>query len=119
MDYVSPHLKIWMELGELLFAGAETAARQIKRSLRPRRRGSYTARHAGSDSPMWNVLATLLRTELKTYGAKVRMARYLGIPRQRVTDFLTGDTKRLPDAELTLRMLHWLSVKRSGRDLSV
>ncbi len=119
MDYVSPHLKIWLELGELLFAGAEAAAKQIKKSYRPRRRRSFAARHAGPDSALWNVLATLLRTELKSYGAKVRMARYLGLPRQRVTDFLTGGTKRLPDAELTLRLLHWLAVKRSGRDLSV
>lgn len=64
------------------------------------------------------MLAALLRPELKAYGDKARLARYLGLPRQRITEFLTGRTKRLPDAEITLRLLHWLAAKRSGRDLS-
>ena len=64
---------------------------------------------------MWNVCVALLRTELKVYGAKARLARYLGIPRQRLNDFLTGRS-RLPDAELTLRMIHWLAETRAGRD---
>jgi hypothetical protein len=48
----------------------------------------------------------------------VRLARFLGMPKQRLNDFLTGRT-RLPDAELTLRMLNWLAQKRAGRDLSL
>ncbi|WP_334319424.1 hypothetical protein OH491_12235 [Termitidicoccus mucosus] len=52
------------------------------------------------------------------HGAKARLARYLGIPRQRLQDFLHSRS-RLPDAEITLRLLHWLSEKRSGRDLSL
>lgn len=66
---------------------------------------------------MWNVCATLLRRALKPYGSKARLARYLGIPRQRLQDFLNARS-RLPDAELTLRMLHWLTELRAGRDLS-
>jgi hypothetical protein len=67
---------------------------------------------------MWNVCVALFHTELQAYGAKARLARYLGIPRQRLNDFLTGQ-KRLPDAELTLRMLHWLAEIRAGRDPSL
>jgi hypothetical protein len=67
---------------------------------------------------MWNVCITMLRKELKPYGSKVRLVRYLGVPRQRMNDFLTGRS-RLPDAEFTLRMLHWLSEPRAGRDLSL
>src|SRR6266542_3123251 len=70
------------------------------------------------DSPMWNICAALLREELRPLGAKVRLARYLGIPKQRITNFLTGHN-RLPDAELTLQMLNWLAQKRAGRDLSI
>jgi transcriptional regulator with XRE-family HTH domain len=55
---------------------------------------------------------------LRARGTKVRLARYLGIPRQRLQDFLKGRS-RLPDAELLLRMLHWLAEKRVGRDLSL
>ena len=59
--------------------------------------------------------AVLVRAELAPHGAKARLARYLGIPRQRLNDFLTGRS-RLPDAELTLRLLHWLAENRAGRD---
>jgi plasmid maintenance system antidote protein VapI len=64
---------------------------------------------------MWNVCATLLRQELRKYGAKAQLARYLGVPRQRLQDFLKSRS-RLPDAELTLRLLHWLTERRAGRD---
>ena len=37
---------------------------------------------------------------------------------ERLQDFLKGRS-RLPDAELTLRMLHWLAAKRGGKDLSM
>jgi hypothetical protein len=67
---------------------------------------------------MWNVCATMLRRALRPYGAKARLARYLGIPRQRLNDYLTGRS-RLPDAELTLRLLHWLTARLAGRDLSL
>jgi hypothetical protein len=64
---------------------------------------------------MWNVCATLLRRELRKYGAKAQLARYLGVPRQRLQDFLKSRS-RLPDAELTLRLLHWLTEHRAGRN---
>jgi hypothetical protein len=37
------------------------------------------------------------------------------VPKQRLNDFVTGRS-RLPDAELLLRMLHWLAERASGRD---
>jgi hypothetical protein len=67
---------------------------------------------------MWNLFVELLRSELKVYGSKVRLARYLGIPKQRLNDFLQG-RQRLPDAELTLQMLAWLASRRAGRDRSL
>lgn len=67
---------------------------------------------------MWNVCADLLREELKSYGSQARLARFLGVPRQRLHNFLKGRS-RLPDAELTLQMLNWLAQKRAGRDLSL
>jgi hypothetical protein len=67
---------------------------------------------------MWNICADLLRVELQSYGAKARLARFLGIPRQRLNDFLRGHN-RLPDAETTLQMLTWLAQQRAGRDLSL
>jgi transcriptional regulator with XRE-family HTH domain len=113
-----PRLKTWMDLSEALFVAAETGWRRAHVALRPRRQASYTTRRPGAESPMWNVCATLLRQQLKPRGAKTQLARYLGIPRQRLNDYLQGKS-RLPDAELTLRMLHWLSETRAGRNPAV
>ena len=113
-----PRLALWLKLGEVLAIAAETGARRISLAMRPKRKGSYKTRRPGYDTPLWNVCATLLKAELRARGSKVRLARYLGIPRQRLQDFLKGRS-RLPDAELLLRMLHWMSEKQAGRDLSL
>ncbi len=113
-----PRLALWLDLGEALTVAAGTGARRIRLALRPKRRGSYKTRRPGYDTPLWNVCATLLRAELRIWGSKVRLARYLGIPRQRLQDFLKGRSRQ-PDAELLLRMLYWMSEKRAGRDLSL
>lgn len=111
-------LEFWMLLDVAFGTAAATASKRIHLALRPRRKGSYKTRRPGFDTPMWNVCAVMLKTELRPYGSKVRLARYLGIPRQRLQDFLKGRS-RLPDAELTLRMLHWLAAKRGGKDHSI
>ncbi len=110
-----PRLKILMELSEALLVAAETGWRRARVALRPRRQAAYKTRRPGAETPMWNVCAKLLRQELKRRGAKIQLARYLGVPRQRLNDFLKVKS-RLPDAELTLRMLHWLSETRAGRN---
>ena len=115
---VHPGLKQWLDLSEALAVAACTGARRLGTALRPRRSKAYATRRPGFDSPMWNVCAAMLRRALQPYGAKARLARHLGIPRQRLNDFLTGHS-RLPDAELTLRMLHWLTEQRAGRDPSL
>ena len=107
-----------MELSEALAIAAYAGARRLQTAVRPRRSKAYLTRRPGFDSPMWNVCATMLRQALKPYGAKARLARYLGIPRQRLNDFLTS-RHRLPDAELTLRLLHWVTELRAGRDVSL
>lgn len=113
-----PHLRLFLDFSGALADAAAAGWRRTHTALQPRRRGSFTTRRPGADSPMWNVLATELRRELKPAGAKARLARYLGIPRQRLNDFLKLKS-RLPDAELTLRLLHWLTETRSGRDPAV
>jgi len=111
-------LEFWMLLDAAFEAAAATASKRIQRALRPRRHKAYKTRKPGFATPMWNVCAVMIKMELKPYGAKVRLARYLGIPRQRLQDFLNGRS-RLPDAELTLRLLHWLAAKRGGKDHSI
>ncbi len=118
MKDAHPRIEFWLEVGGLLLEAGDAVAKAARKKLRPRRTASYATTRPGPATPMWNLIAHHLRAELRPYGAKVRLARYLDIPRQRLSDFLTGQ-QRLPDAELTLRMLHWLVEKRGGRDLSL
>ena len=113
-----PALQPWIDIGLMLGEAAVDGTKQSLAELRPRRRGSYRTRRPGAETPAWNACSGLLREELKFPGAKARLARYLGIPRQRLSDFLSS-RRRLPDAELALQMIHWLAQKRAGKDLSL
>jgi predicted nucleic acid-binding Zn ribbon protein len=109
-----PHaLRPWLALGGLLADAAEAGAVRVQKNLTQRRTPAGYARRPGADSPMWNALAARLRARTRAYGSQARLARYLGVPRQRLHNFLVGRS-RLPDAELTLRLLHWLA--EAGRD---
>jgi hypothetical protein len=111
--------RLWGELGVAAVLAAETGARRAITALRPKRKQPYgCTRQPGHDTPLWNVLATQLKEHLKPYGSKVRLARHLGIPPQRLADYLSG-RRRLPDAEITLRLAHWLCETSDGRDPSL
>ena len=115
-----PAIDPWLVIGVRLAEVAGRKARRTISGLRARRRGggAYRVRSPGRETPMWNVLAAQLRKALRPYGAKARFARFLGIPRQRLYDYLKK-TSRLPDAELALQMLTWLAQKNAGRDISL
>ncbi len=107
-------------LGEAGVVAARRASRATFRAI-DRRGGKRlpappTASHDESPTPMWEVFRGQLRTALAPPNAKARLARYLGVPRQRVTDYLNG--RRLPDGEMTLRLLHWLAATQAGHDPS-
>lgn len=118
MSYIHPRLRIYLELAELMAEAADAGARQAGRLLKPRRAGNYATVRPGPDTPMWNACVDILRRELKPHGSKVRLARYLGIPKQRVTDYLKNGS-RMPDAETLLRILNWLAHKQSGSDITL
>lgn len=118
MDNMPRAWRIWAVLGDMLAEVAVAGAQAVKDGPKPRRGQGYRTRRPGEDTPLWNVCAGLLREELKPFGAKARLARYLGLPRQRLNDFLKQGS-RAPDAETLLQMLTWLAAKRDGRDPSV
>jgi len=113
-----PRIKLWLDISSALGDAAAVGWQRAHTALRPRRKAAYTTRRPGPESPTWNVCSGLLRRELKAFGAKTRLARCLGIPRQRLNNFL-NEKSRLPDAELTLRMLHWSAETRAGRDPAI
>lgn len=108
-------------LGEAGVVAARRASRATFRAI-DRRGGkalpspSPAESPAESATPMWDVLRDQLRAALAPPNAKARLGRYLGVPRQRVTDYLNG--RRQPDGETTLRLLHWLAATRAGHDPS-
>ncbi len=115
----SPKLAVTLVtlLGEAAIAAAATAARAAYQASFRRKRGPRRKARAGLDTPLWNSLVPELRRALLPHGSKARLARHLGIPRQRLQDYLKSGT-RVPDGETTLRLLHWLGEMRAGRDPS-
>ena len=71
--------------------------------------------HPGPDTPLWNELVTATQKLLKRRGEKAKLARYLGVPRQRIHLLLVAKTA-CPDAERALQLLAWVNARRAGRD---
>jgi len=100
----------------LMEAAVKTAARAAKgvqRLTRPKRGLSLKP---GVDTPLWNELANAVKAQLNRRGEKAKLARILGVPRQRLYDLL-NQRKALPDAERTLLLLAWLHARNHGQDL--
>jgi hypothetical protein len=105
---------------ELSFIIAEAAADSIRRALKPVRAARRPRRGStlrpGVQTPLWNALAAAVRARLTRYGEPAKLARLLGLPRQRMHELLNARTHQ-PDAERTLLLLIWLQARTEGRDL--
>jgi hypothetical protein len=102
-----------------LFEAAAASVRATARLLlpeKPRRRMGQTLR-PGPTTPLWNELVRQARRCLRHRGEKVKLARILGLPRQRIQDCLKAGTACL-DAERTLLLLCWVARRRQGRELT-
>lgn len=110
----SARLMLGMMEPLVLAAEATLRATTRKRAERKRVRRGSTLR-PGVSTPMWNEVVTAVRPFLAQRGTKVKLARILGVPRQRVHDFFVGRTA-CPDAERVLLLLHWLAARVTGRD---
>ncbi len=97
-----------------LLAVAQELARAARQGSRARRRvrcGSTL--RPGAGTPLWNALAVSIASLLRPHGEKSRLARLLGVPPQRVHDYFVR-RQAAPDAERTLRLMLWLSLRREG-----
>ncbi len=99
------------------FIMAANIALKKARKARRRNRVSPTAprRTPGRDTPLWNLVRGNMEENLRGYGDKSNLARFLEVPPQRVTDWVAGK-RRVPDAETLLRILYWLQERSVGRD---
>lgn len=97
-------------------AAADVLDAQKKKRLQKRRGIGLTLR-PGARTPLWNALREAVHQSTRKYGDQVKLARILGVPRQRVNSYLTG-ARQMPDAERTLLLIGWLVANREGRPLS-
>ncbi len=101
-------------LAEGVVAAAALTAKAATKTYKVlRRRRGYAALRPGPDTPLWNELARACAEQLTRYGDKAKLARILGVPRQRVHLLLVTKTA-YPDAERALQLLAWLSARRKG-----
>lgn len=102
-------------IGALSEAAEATIRATIKKTApRKRARRGATVR-PGPATPLWNEVVTAVRPLLARRGSKAKLARILGVPRQRVHDYFVAPTA-CPDAERVLLILHWLMSRQAGKD---
>lgn len=114
-----PRLELPADLVFILF---DAAAASVRAEVRRRRRRKPGARpqqtlRPGPHTPIWNELARHAQPYLRKRGEKVKLARILGVPRQRLNDYLHARSA-CPDAERALLLLCWLACRRQGRELT-
>jgi hypothetical protein len=110
-------LDISLDLAIMLMdAAVESARRTAKSVLRERRPRIGETLKPGIDTPMWNELCRAVESRLTRYGEQARLARVLGLPRQRVHEMIRA-RRHVPDGERVLLLLAWLHARNSGRDL--
>ena len=54
-----------------------------------------------------------VREETSAFGERVKLARELGVPSQRINDWLNGH--RCPNGETTLRLLAWVTTAERNK----
>ena len=110
----SARLNASLKLIDPLIIAADAALASARRAgVRARRQARGHTLRPGQGTPLWNELARAVHAHAQRFGDKARLARVLGVPRQRVDDDLVA-RRRQPDAEHTLRLLHWLAARIRG-----
>ena len=104
---------------EAIEATARVAARNLKKTgLLGTRKPVGSTLQPGAKTPLWNELVKQTLAWVEKRGSKARLARFLGLPRQRLQDCLKAQRACL-DAERTLRLLCWVAARQQGRDLII
>jgi hypothetical protein len=103
-------------LVEHLLEVAVENLRSAKRLKAPDRRpGRFTTLRPGPGTPVWNELVRHAAPYLRKRGDKVRLARLLGLSRQRLHQLLV-ERSACADAERTLLLVAWVHARRAGRE---
>lgn len=112
--YAPARLNSLLNLADDLMTDADEAIRAaIKAYKKHTRKSRGGTIRPGPETPLWNELAAETRRLIRKRGEKVNLGRFLGLPRQRVHQYLMEKSAG-PDAERTLLLLVWVSAKRRG-----
>jgi len=111
---IHPRLLLLEGLAEGLAYAAQETVKAARKAYKDRTRVPRGATiRPGPATPLWNELAAEVRRLIRHHGEKANLARFLGVPRQRVHQYLM-DKSAGPDAERTLLLLAWVHARRSG-----
>ncbi len=102
---------------EALWEAATTPSRRPVRRRESDIPGFNHTLRPGGNTPLWNSLVRMVLPLLKVRGTKANLARFLGLPRQRLNAFLVARSA-MPDAERTLLLLIWITKRQQGKTLS-
>lgn len=112
-----PRLRSLATLAE----GVEIAARELARVARkrkdprePRSRRGGTLRPS-AQTPLWNAIVVMVKSQLKHRGDRANLARELGVHRARIGEYFDCQSA-MPDAERALQLLVWVSRKNQDAD---
>jgi hypothetical protein len=86
-----------------------------RRKKPDRRPGQFATLRPGPDTPVWNQLVRHAAPYLRKRCDKVKLARQLGVPRQRLHQLLV-ERSACADAERTLLLVAWVHARRSGQE---
>jgi hypothetical protein len=108
------HGALALALFDAAFATARAASRTVEAAGRPKAYGCTL--RPGAQTPLWNELIKFAAPFMHQRGTKTKLARLLGVPRQRIQDYLKQRTAA-PDAERTLLLLCWAAARAEGHEL--
>ncbi len=91
------------------------ALSSLQRKKPDRRPKRFLTLRPGPATPVWNELVRSAAPFFRRRGDKVKLARLLGISRQRLHQLMVAKTA-CADAERTLLLLAWVNARRSGRN---
>jgi len=98
---------------------ARAAARRAqKRRISGPRVRRWQCLRPGVDTPLWNGLAAAVEARLRKRGAKSRLARLLGVSRQRLHLLIVARTA-YPDAERALLLQLWLQARMRHQNVGI
>ena len=111
-----PRLRQLEPLVDALAMAADATVKAARKKYRESRRKRIGAALApGPQTPLWNELTRACEQQLTRYGEKARLARILGVSRQRV-HLLIVSKSACADAERTLQLMAWLAARRRRAD---